>query len=57
MGDCRATAVPPKLLCIQILHEEELEVGCAAVLIYGDLWVPSVMAASLICQTKNGMQG
>jgi hypothetical protein len=47
-------AVTPKLLCVQILHEEELKVGCAAMLVYGDLRVPSVMAASVLCQTRNG---
>jgi hypothetical protein len=44
-----------KLLRVQILQEGELEVGCAAVLVYGDLWVPSVMAVFLLCQTRNGM--
>jgi hypothetical protein len=41
--------VTPKLLRVQILHEEELEVGCAVVLVYGDLRVLMVMAASLLC--------
>jgi hypothetical protein len=49
LGGCRAVAVTPKLLRIQILHEEELEVGCAVVLVYGDLRVLMVMAASLLC--------
>jgi hypothetical protein len=42
-------AATPKLLRVQILHEEELEVGCAAVLVYGDLWVLTMMATSLLC--------
>jgi hypothetical protein len=41
--------VTPKLLRVQILQEEELEVGCAAVLVYDDLQVPSEMAAFLLC--------
>jgi hypothetical protein len=41
--------VTPKLLRVQIPHEEEVKVGCAAVLVYGDLRVPTVMAASLLC--------
>jgi hypothetical protein len=49
--------VTPKLLRIQILQEEELEVGCTAVLIYGDLQVPLEMAAFLLCQRGNGTQG
>jgi hypothetical protein len=42
-------AVTPKLLRVQILQEEELGEGCTAVLVYGDLRVPSVMAAFLLC--------
>jgi hypothetical protein len=49
--------VTPKLLRVQILQEEELEVGCAAVLVYGDLRVLSVMAAFLLYRTRNGTQG
>jgi hypothetical protein len=49
LGGCRAAAVSPKLLRIQIPREEELEVGCAAVLVYGDLRVPTAMAMSLLC--------
>jgi hypothetical protein len=49
--------VTPKLLRVQILQEEELEVGCAAMLFYGDLWVLTVMVAFLLCQRRNGMQG
>jgi hypothetical protein len=41
--------VTSKLLHVQIPHEEELEVGYAAVLIYGELRVPMVMATSLLC--------
>jgi hypothetical protein len=41
--------VTPKLLRVQILQEDGLEVGCAVVLVCGDLWVPSEMAAFLLC--------
>jgi hypothetical protein len=50
-------AVTLKLLRVQILQEEGLEVGCAAVIVCDDIRVPSEMAASLLCQRGNGMQG